>query len=666
MIKNKFKIFGLMCFSLVSITSLSFAIVGCSNNKNSSPNDNNISKETKKPTSLLENNIVTKLNDDSLIESIIDTNSLELHLTLDNSYKNKDIKIFFSNKTSDLFDLTDTNFSLNSNYKFLDGDNYKYSNEQKYVELTTNDLPHFITIEIFEENKTSQQVIVDIKFNFINNSGELEFLKLQDCGIILNDIKINAYAKLISDLNLVVKDMDFSSLTNQIIKDKLNNYKDVSNNNIYKDINLMIDNESNSYNNKLVLNISGQFKTFIIQPTKIIINNIFSYIFPENKTYKLNSNIELKNKFIIDLKNENDIKLLSSAEIINYLEPFVCVDINANDQILNVDPSKFKSIQIEFEDNLSIKKISGSFDVTLYNNDSWTKEEKTITFVDKSIIHFGFNYSVKYFSQQEILDILVNNFVVVNNDAIRNSFPSKLDSDFINNKNSLPLSIDKEKVDRIATKYFNNNKTFIFEYLNENSFADDFNGTLELSFNVTNESNEYIQSSKTVVVNNLLKFNDVYKNEIDGLENNSSLIKETYTNNLINDISLNKETLNKINNLKENETIVLENFDNRFLKLIDTNKHLRPDNINNLINNVSLKMLAIDINNSSWNIDTNIFDNSFKLENIFIDLSEKKQKITKSNNGFRYILNFKYILNISQKEISINGEFYTKISGFNK
>ncbi|EGZ30910.1 hypothetical protein [Malacoplasma iowae] len=663
--KNKFKTLALTSLSLVPIIALNLS-TSCSNNKNNSSNGQIATEQTKKPNSILKDNIVTKLDNGSSLVSTIDIHNLNLNLKLNQSYHQKNIRIYFGQKAVELFDLTNTNFTEKSNYKFLEDSNYKYSNEEKYIELKANDLSYAIKVEIFEENKTPQQVLININFEFINNDSEIEFLKLQEGGIILNDVKVNAYAKLISDLNLIYKDMDFSTLTNQNIKEKLLTYKDDKNNNIYKDINLTINESSNSYNNELIFNIAGKFKTFIITPIKIEIKNIFSYNLPKNKIYKLNSNLELKDKFIIDLKNESDIKLLTPNQIINYIKPFVIVDVKSNDEILNIDPSKFKSIKIEFENNLNIKKISGSFEITLYKNNSWQKEELQITFVDKSTIHFAFDYSLKYFSDQEILDTLVNNFVVVNNDVIKNTFASKLHSDFSNNINRLPLSFDKEKIDLIASKYFNNNKTFIFEYISENSLVDDINGILEFSYSVANENNEYVKSNKTNTLTNLLKFNDFYKDKMEKIENNSSQIKEKYTKNIINDISKNKNILSQINSLKDGKSLILENFDNTYLDFIKRNSNLTPNNINSLVDNVSLKILSVNINNYSWNIDTSIFDNAFKLENIIIDLSDNKQTITKDYNGFSYSLKFKYILNISNNEIVFNGEFYTKILSFSK
>lgn len=663
--KNKFKTLALTSLSLVPIIALNLS-TSCSNNKNNSSNGQIATEQTKKPNSILKDNIVTKLDNGSSLVSTIDIHNLNLDLKLNQSYHQKNIRIYFGQEAVELFDLTNTNFTEKSNYKFLEDSNYKYSNEEKYIELKANDLSYAIKVEIFEENKTPQQVLININFEFINNDSEIEFLKLQEGGIILNDVKVNAYAKLISDLNLIYKDMDFSTLTNQNIKEKLLTYKDDKNNNIYKDINLTINESSNSYNNELIFNIAGKFKTFIITPIKIEIKNIFSYNLPKNKIYKLNSNLELKDKFIIDLKNESDIKLLTPSQTINYIKPFVIVDVKSNDEILNIDPSKFKSIKIEFENNLNIKKISGSFEITLYKNKSWQKEELQITFVDKSTIHFAFDYSLKYFSDQEILDTLVNNFVVVNNDVIKNTFASKLHSDFSNNINRLPLSFDKEKIDLIASKYFNNNKTFIFEYISENSLVDDINGILEFSYSVANENNEYVKSNKTNTLTNLLKFNDFYKDKMEKIENNSSQIKEKYTKNIINDISKNKNILSQINSLKDGKSLILENFDNTYLNFIKRNSNLTPNNINSLVDNVSLKILSVNINNYSWNIDTSIFDNAFKLENIIIDLSDNKQTITKDYNGFSYSLKFKYILNISNNEIVFNGEFYTKTLSFSK
>lgn len=353
--KNKFKTLALTSLSLVPIIALNLS-TSCSNNKNNSSNGQIATEQTKKPNSILKDNIVTKLDNGSSLVSTIDIHNLNLDLKLNQSYHQKNIRIYFGQEAVELFDLTNTNFTEKSNYKFLEDSNYKYSNEEKYIELKANDLSYAIKVEIFEENKTPQQVLININFEFINNDSEIEFLKLQEGGIILNDVKVNAYAKLISDLNLIYKDMDFSTLTNQNIKEKLLTYKDDKNNNIYKDINLTINESSNSYNNELIFNIAGKFKTFIITPIKIEIKNIFSYNLPKNKIYKLNSNLELKDKFIIDLKNESDIKLLTPSQTINYIKPFVIVDVKSNDEILNIDPSKFKSIKIEFENNLNIKK----------------------------------------------------------------------------------------------------------------------------------------------------------------------------------------------------------------------------------------------------------------------------------------------------------------------
>ena len=206
-----------------------------------------------------------------------------------------------------------------------------------------------------------------MNFNFVKNNLN-EFIKFKDGGEISNGIIANQYALLLKDLNILNKDMDVTLLTDQNIKNKIDLVTNDDGNKKYSDINLSLKENSSSYNDDLYLDISGSYLGYQIEPSVIKISNLYSYQFPKENIYKLSSNINLNDQFIIDLKNKDDIINIAENEIVKYLKPFNVTSQDDQFTSLNINPSKFKSMKLEFDNDSTIKKISGSFDISNYQN----------------------------------------------------------------------------------------------------------------------------------------------------------------------------------------------------------------------------------------------------------------------------------------------------------
>lgn len=616
--------------------------------------------ETKTPSSIKENGLQVHLSDNNQeINTTIVAKNLNLQITLDEKYANNNLKIIFTNNTSDLFLLDESNFTNSSQYKILDGTNYTISSKNKAVVLMDNSKNTKVNFELYEDNKVVQTFSVNVNFNFVKNNLN-EFIKFKDGGEISNGIIANQYALLLKDLNILNKDMDVTLLTDQNIKNKIDLVTNDDGNKKYSDINLSLKENSSSYNDDLYLDISGSYLGYQIEPSVIKISNLYSYQFPKENIYKLSSNIKLNDQFIIDLKNKDDIPNISENEIVKYLKPFNVTSQDDQFTSLNINPSKFKSMKLEFDNNSTIKKISGSFDISNYQNKKWTSQTVTKTFVDESIFYFE-DFLIQYFNNTEILKIISNNFVEIDNQQIKDVFPSKLNFDFGLNQTGLPLYIQKDKIDILASKYFNNNNIFIFKYLESSGITDDINGSLEFSYEITNENYRDTYATNNVKINNLQKFGDVYNGASLGIEGNSSLIKEKFSTTLENEIKKDSELVNKINKLEINNSLDITSFNNDFISYIEKIKNISPYDIKALSNNLNLMILSKNINETNWDQSSYMFDNLFILNWIEINTDKIKQYILREENGLNYVLQTQYKLIISNREIILDCEFFTKL-----
>lgn len=616
--------------------------------------------ETKTPSSIKENGLQVHLSDNNQeINTTIVAKKLNLQITLDEKYANNNLKIIFTNNTSDLFLLDESNFTNSSQYKILDGTNYTISSKNDAVVLKGNSKNTKVNFELYEDNKVIQTFFVNVNFNFVENNSN-EFIKFKDGGEISNGIIANQYALLLKDLNILNKDMDVTLLTDQNIKNKIDLVTNDDGNKKYIDINLSLKENSSSYNDDLYLDISGSYLGYQIEPSVIKISNLYSYQFPKENIYKLSSNINLNDQFIIDLKNKDDIINISENEIVKYLKPFNVTSQDDQFTSLNINPSKFKSMKLEFDNDSTIKKISGSFEISTYRNKKWTSQTVTKTFVDESSFYFE-DFSIQYFDNTEILKIISNNFVEIDNQQIKDVFPSKLNFDFGLNQTALPLYIQKDKIDVLASKYFNNNNIFIFKYLESSGITDDINGSLEFSYEITNENYKDTHATNNVKINNLQKFGDVYNGASLGIEGNSSLIKEKFSTTLENQIKENSELVNKINKLEINNSLDITYFNNNFISYIENIKNISPSNIKTLTNNLNLMILSKNINETNWDQSSYMFDNLFILNWIEINNEKMKQFILREENGLKYVLQTQYKLIISNQEIILDCEFFTKL-----
>lgn len=616
--------------------------------------------ETKTPSSIKENGLQVHLSDNNQeINTTIVATNLNLQITLDEKYANNNLKIIFTNKTSDLFLLDESNFTNSSQYKILDGTNYTISSKNDAVVLKGNSKNTKVNFELYEDNKVVQTFSVNVNFNFVKNNLN-EFIKFKDGGEISNGIIANQYALLLKDLNILNKDMDVTLLTDQNIKNKIDLVTNDDGNKKYIDINLSLKENSSSYNDDLYLDISGSYLGYQIEPSVIKISNLYSYQFPKENIYKLSSNINLNDQFIIDLKNKDDIINISENEIVKYLKPFNVTSQDDQFTSLNINPSKFKSMKLEFDNDSTIKKISGSFEISTYRNKKWTSQTVTKTFVDESSFYFE-DFLIQYFDNTEILKIISNNFVEIDNQQIKDVFPSKLNFDFGLNQTALPLYIQKDKIDVLASKYFNNNNIFIFKYLESSGITDDINGSLEFSYEITNENYKDTHATNNVKINNLQKFGDVYNGASLGIEGNSSLIKEKFSTTLENQIKENSELVNKINKLEINNSLDITYFNNNFISYIENIKNISPSNIKTLTNNLNLMILSKNINETNWDQSSYMFDNLFILNWIEINNEKMKQFILREENGLKYVLQTQYKLIISNQEIILDCEFFTKL-----
>ena len=616
--------------------------------------------ETKTPSSIKENGLQVHLSDNNQeINTTIVAENLNLQITLDEKYANNNLKIIFTNNTSDLFLLDESNFTNSSQYKILDGTNYTISSKNKAVVLMDNSKNTKINFELYEDNKVIQNFSVNVNFNFVENNLD-EFIKFKAGGEISNGIIANQYSLLLKDLNILNKDMDVTLLTDQNIKNKIDLVTNDDGNKKYSDINLSLKENSSSYNDDLYLDISGSYLGYQIEPSVIKISNLYSYQFPKENIYKLSSNINLKDQFIIDLKNKDDIPNISENEIVKYLKPFNVISQDDQFTSLNINPSKFKSMKLEFDNNSTIKKISGSFDISTYQNKKWTSQTVTKTFVDESSFYFE-DFLIQYFDNTEILKIISNNFVEIDNQQIKDVFPSKLNFDFGLNQTGLPLYIQKDKIDVLASKYFNNNNIFIFKYLESSGITDDINGSLEFSYEITNENYRDTHATNNIKINNLQKFGDVYNGASLGIEGNSSLIKEKFSTKIENQIKEDSELVNKINKLEINNSLDITSFNNDFISYIENTKNISPYNIKTLSNNLNLMILSKNINETNWDQSSYMFDNLFILNWIEINTDKIKQYILREENGLKYVLQTQYKLIISNREIILDCEFFTKL-----
>lgn len=616
--------------------------------------------ETKTPSSIKENGLQVHLSDNNQkINTTIVATNLNLQITLDEKYANNNLKIIFTNKTSDLFLLDESNFTNSSQYKILDGTNYTISSKNKAVVLMNNSKNTKVNFELYEDNKVIQTFFVNVNFNFVENNLD-EFIKFKTGGEISNGIIVNQYALLLKDLNILNKDMDVTLLTDQNIKNKIDLVTNDDGNKKYSDINLSLKENSSSYNDDLYLDISGSYLGYQIEPSVIKISNLYSYQFPKENIYKLSSNINLKDQFIIDLKNKDDIPNISENEIVKYLKPFNVISQDDQFTSLNINPSKFKSMKLEFDNNSTIKKISGSFDISTYQNKKWTSQTVTKTFVDESSFYFE-DFLIQYFDNTEILKIISNNFVEIDNQQIKDVFPSKLNFDFGLNQTGLPLYIQKDKIDVLASKYFNNNNIFIFKYLESSGITDDINGSLKFSYEITNENYRDTHATNNIKINNLQKFGDVYNGTSLGIEGNSSLIKEKFSTKIENQIKEDSELVNKINKLEINNSLDITSFNNDFISYIEKIKNISPYNIKTLSNDLNLMILSKNINETNWDQSSYMFDNLFILKWIEINTDKIKQYILREENGLKYVLQTQYKLIISNREIILDCEFFTKL-----
>ena len=246
--------------------------------------------ETKTPSSIKENGLQVHLSDNNQeINTTIVAKNLNLQITLDEKYANNNLKIIFTNNTSDLFLLDESNFTNSSQYKILDGTNYTISSKNKAVVLMDSSKNTKVNFELYEDNKVVQTFSVNVNFNFVENNLN-EFIKFKDGGEISNGIIANQYALLLKDLNILNKDMDVTLLTDQNIKNKIDLVTNDDGNKKYSDINLSLKENSSSYNDDLYLDISGSYLGYQIEPSAIKISNLYSYQFPKENIYKLSSN----------------------------------------------------------------------------------------------------------------------------------------------------------------------------------------------------------------------------------------------------------------------------------------------------------------------------------------------------------------------------------------
>lgn len=571
--------------------------------------------------------------------------------SFDNAFVNDFSKIIFNNEHTSLQTIGNNSFLNNNNLNL-----FILNNEP----LKTK----------FENNKESIGYKNTILTDDLDSSGRI------------GNLEISKFLPIISLLELT-NQTRLSSLTNEILNNKIKLNIAIQSNPIYKNTTFEIQDGSseklgvlklkinisniNFLNNENVVTISGFDK---ISAKKLSLSSIKinSYNYFENLQEVQNIHSWTDNEWKKYL-SEINVKTINGDEYFN-----LALEKHSNDIDLN-----FKYNYINDKHTLYlISKIKNN----IYTSGKWIQDGEIIQTEIKGANLKPINFELPN-NKNDLYDFL-NKKIEINeqerNDLITNLYASKYLSNF-----RLRIKTWTNTLLKINDKYIEYSKKLGIGKINieaRDAYANDIDGILSFNYHIKDEeniSNSYLYIN-SYQIDGFKKINNLFNNKPTiSINNNGQNIKNRFiqkineikTKNELNNLSSNKGTI-EIPNLGVNGYGILATTENN-TKAIILNDISKGEEINSkLFDTQSNKFEftnSIFINkqfiSKNINFSTNLFNNEFIINSLFFrtNMSEKAKLIGINNNTFKYESNIEIIVSLCKNSIDNDNNQEFKFNG---
>lgn len=210
----------------------------------------------------------------------------------------------------------------------------------------TSDQQHYLSFQIKVTYQTDSQTTNLIKINYQlqednpskPDQPDLPLDQLLDPagGTLTNtNLKTNKYLHFLEQLNLFENDTYLPNINNDLLKNALNQNQKL------KDLKLTIDNQSNTLEGKLVLNLVGHFQNQIELKEQIIITGFQTYNLTnvnqlQYYDFKINQKQWFDLRLPIDTTNDlvNQVKEISSNQWNAVLDDFKVMELNSQSNLV--------------------------------------------------------------------------------------------------------------------------------------------------------------------------------------------------------------------------------------------------------------------------------------------------------------------------------------------
>ena len=420
----------------------------------------------------------------------------------------------------------------------------------------TGDQQHYLSFQIKVTYQTDSQTTNLIKINYQlqednpskPDQPDLPLDQLLDPagGTLTNtNLKTNKYLHFLEQLNLFENDTYLPNINNDLLKNALNQNQKL------KDLKLTIDNQSNTLEGKLVLNLIGHFQNQIELNEQIIITGFQTYNLTnvnqlQYYDFKINQKQWFDLRLPIDTTNDlaNQVKQISSNQWNAVLDDFKVMELNSQSNLVaNKKQLQDQGFTFDISGNFDANKkeidlkITTKFVHKKYQNNQWIDTN------DVAIWNPALNKKavVNLFKQTELEQFIVDQ-TNVNEQQLSLHFPSYyLAKDYFYQSINSQIISDQDLFENQYLEdetfkefYFPNKKNLVISFKENSISADDWNN--HLSFAIALTMDENVSGFKQFEFNNLNK--DINKILANQLEQNhvqikpDSNVKKTIVNHL--------------------------------------------------------------------------------------------------------------------------------------
>ena len=407
----------------------------------------------------------------------------------------------------------------------------------------TGDQQHYLSFQIKVTYQTDSQITNLIKINYQlqednpskPDQPDLPLDQLLDPagGTLINtNLKTNKYLHLLEQLNLFKNDTYLPNINNDLLENALNQNQKL------KNLKLTIDNQSNTLEGKLVLNLTGHFQNQIELNEQIIITGFQTYSLTnaaqlQYYDFKINQKQWFDSKLPIDTTNDlvNQVKQISSNQWNAVLDDFKVVQLNSQSNLItNKKQLKDQGFTFDISSNYDVNKkeidlkIITKFIHKKYQNNQWIDTNNVAIWnpaLNKKAV-------VNLFKQTELEQFIVDQ-TNVNEQQLSLHFPSYyLAKDYFYQSINSKIISDQDLFENQYLEdetfkdfYFPNKKNLLISFKQDSISADDWNN--HLSFAIALAMDENVSGFKQFEFNNLNK--DINKILANQLEQNHVQIK---------------------------------------------------------------------------------------------------------------------------------------------